>query len=197
MELIEKVRELLQQLVVPELENLRQQVGEVRLGLELTHKRLDDVTVYLADQSRRLDAFRQELSERIDATNQRIDETNQRMDALQQALSAQIEHANQRIDALRQELSARVDDANNRADGFRQELMLLVTRTREELTGRMDRLRDDLAANTHELHQRLDRMNELMAQIALAVARREDQERLERRIAELEKEMILLKEKVA
>jgi len=86
------------------------QIG-LRSDIANVNKRLDDVNMHLADQSRRIDAVREELSARIDAmreelnhrmdgidarideTNKRIDETNQRLDRLYEAIVRRDEHS--------------------------------------------------------------------------------------------------------
>ena len=59
-------------------------------------KRLEDITLHLVDQSRRID----EINRRIDATNNRIDDTNQRIDSVRDELGAMIGETNKRIDRL-------------------------------------------------------------------------------------------------
>ncbi|MGC8916643.1 MAG: hypothetical protein ACP5NF_06650 [Thermoanaerobaculum sp.] len=128
----ETIRELFQQLIVPELDGIRRQIAQLQVAVKLTNKRLDDMNAHLVDQSRR------------------IDETNTRMDDLRQELTAQMAETNKRVDDLREELTARIDGANARIDT-----------------------------------------------LTVAVVRREDQERLERRQADLEKDVQSLKQKVA
>ena len=73
---------VIKEMVLPELAVMRQEQVEIKSTLALTNKRLDDVNAHMLDQSRRLDAIREELSTRIDETNKRIDETNDRMDRM-------------------------------------------------------------------------------------------------------------------
>jgi len=80
MSMKEAVLAALKELVMPELQVLRLEQGEIKTTLVLTNKRLDDMNVHLLDQSRRIDAVREELGGRIDAVREelsgRIDETN-------------------------------------------------------------------------------------------------------------------------
>lgn len=122
---------------------MRHQLTELRTAVELTNRRLDDLNVHLADQSRRIDAIREELSLRIDETNKRVDAV------------------------------------------------------REELLGQIATLRSELTIRIDETNKRIDRLHEAVQNLALAVARREDQERLERRVQDLERELQALKQKVA
>jgi uncharacterized coiled-coil protein SlyX len=87
------ITSVLQELIVPEFEKLRQENGEIKEILKLTNKRLDDVNMQLADQSRRIDG----TNSRIDATNSRIDATSNRIDAVREELSARIDETNKAI----------------------------------------------------------------------------------------------------
>jgi len=77
---MEAVTEAIKELVLPELASLKTSVERVenRLtvvekGLSGVEKRLDDVNLHLVDQSRRIDAVREELGGRIDEVTGRID----------------------------------------------------------------------------------------------------------------------------
>ncbi len=73
MDIKEAVGSVLKELIVPELNKIKEENKEIKTTLVLTNKRLDDINLHLADQSRRIDSAREELSERIDETNKRID----------------------------------------------------------------------------------------------------------------------------
>ena len=97
MDIKEAIGNVLKELIVPELNKIKEESKEIKATLVLTNKRLDDINLHLADQSRRIDSLREELSERIDSVreelSERIDETNKRIDSLR-------ENLNQRIDRL-------------------------------------------------------------------------------------------------
>ena len=59
----------------------------------LINKRLDDINLHLADQSRRID----------------IDETNNRIYSVREELSKRINETNKRIDSVKDELTKRID----------------------------------------------------------------------------------------
>jgi methyl-accepting chemotaxis protein len=80
MEIKKAIVSALKDMVVPELTKIKDDVNNVKAVLEITNKRLDDINLQLVDHSRRIDAVREELSQRIDETNSRIDETNSRID---------------------------------------------------------------------------------------------------------------------
>ena len=87
MEVKEAIRTVLRELILPELDRMKEENRETRTILSMinqrlddVNKRLDDVNLHLTDQSRRIDALREELSHRIGETNNRIDETNNRID---------------------------------------------------------------------------------------------------------------------
>ena len=105
MDIKEAVGSVLKELIVPELNKIKEENREIKTTLVLTNKRLDDINLHLADQSRRIDSVREELSERIDETNKRIDETNNRID-----------ETNNRIDSVRDNLGGKIDETNKRID---------------------------------------------------------------------------------
>ncbi|MGQ9485536.1 MAG: hypothetical protein ACUVSA_11375, partial [Desulfosoma sp.] len=70
MDIKEAIRAAMQELIVPELDQIKRDQAETKIQIEAIHKRLDDVYIHLIDQSRRIDAIRDELSKRIDETNQ-------------------------------------------------------------------------------------------------------------------------------
>ncbi len=57
---------------MPELEMIKGENRDIKTILELTNKRLDDITAHLVDQSRRIDEMNRSLIARIDETNNRI-----------------------------------------------------------------------------------------------------------------------------
>jgi septal ring factor EnvC (AmiA/AmiB activator) len=89
MELMEALRNAIQDWVIPELDKLHLENAEIRTTLSLTNKRLDDIQQQLIDQSRR-----------IDDTNKRIDDSNTRIDRLREDLLARIDETHRRMDRL-------------------------------------------------------------------------------------------------
>ena len=98
---------VLKELIVPELNKIKEENKEIKTTLVLTNKRLDDINLHLADQSRRIDSAREELSERIDETNKRIDGTNKRIDRLYEVIVRRDEHykLDQRVADLEREVT--------------------------------------------------------------------------------------------
>jgi len=75
------IRAAIKELMLPEIEAIRKDNQEIKARLELTNKRIDDINIHLADQSRRIDetnnkidAVRDELLQKIDETNKTIDQ---------------------------------------------------------------------------------------------------------------------------
>ena len=93
MEIKDSIRTALKELILPELGRIKQESSEIKAILSQTNKRLDDVNIHLADQSRR-----------IDETNKRIDDLRadltQRMDGVREELSGQNAGINRRLDRL-------------------------------------------------------------------------------------------------
>jgi chromosome segregation ATPase len=91
MEIVESMKKVIQEMIVPELDMIRAENAEIKATLLITNKRLDDINLHLADQSRR------------------IDDTNKRIDGVKDSLSARIDDINNRIDDLKNSLNERID----------------------------------------------------------------------------------------
>jgi chromosome segregation ATPase len=106
MEIQEVIVSALKDMVVPELTKIKDDVNNVKAVLEVTNKRLDDINLQLIDHSRRIDAVREELSQRIDDTNRRIDETNDRLNRLYEVIVRRDEHStlDQKVLALEKDV---------------------------------------------------------------------------------------------
>ena len=65
MEIVDKVKKIIQELIIPELEIIKGENAEIKTILQLTNKRIDDINIHLVDQSRRIDDFRVELKDEI------------------------------------------------------------------------------------------------------------------------------------
>ena len=95
MDIKKAVGSVLKELIVPELNKIKDENKEIKTALVLTNKRLDDINLHLADQSRRIDSVREELSKRIDSVRDdlggKIDETNNRIDSVKDELTKRID----------------------------------------------------------------------------------------------------------
>jgi peptidoglycan hydrolase CwlO-like protein len=118
MEMMDALRRMLHEAVLPELGAIRAENAEIKSILQLTNKRIDDIQAQLVDQSRR-----------IDETNKRIDETNKRMDQLHSDLLRRMDETNRSI--------ARLYEVIVRRDEY--QLIL-------ERVGRLERGLEDLRA---------------------------------------------------
>jgi len=163
MEIMESIRAVIKELILPDLDRIKEESREIKSILTLTNKRLDDVNLHLADQSRRIDAVRKDLTERIDETNRRIDavredltaridETNNRINET----NKRIDETNKRIDAVGDALAARVNEINSRIDKTNEHLGHLyeVIVRREEhflLTDRVVNLEREVASIKEKL----------------------------------------------
>ena len=112
MDIKEVVGTLLKDLIVPELDKIKEENKEIKAILLLTNKRIDDINLHLADQSRR------------------IDETNKRIDNLRVELRDEMAKTNSRIDRL-YEVIVRRDEHNKldeRVAGLEREVSQLKQR---------------------------------------------------------------------
>ena len=67
------IASVIKELILPEIETLRRDNEELKARIDLTNKRLDDINLHLADQSRRIDSVRDELLGMITEINRRLD----------------------------------------------------------------------------------------------------------------------------
>ncbi len=74
MEMSEAIKKVLQEVIVPELNEIKAEYNEIKTILQFTNKRLDDINAQLIDQSRR------------------IDDTNKRIDKLYEVIVRRDEH---------------------------------------------------------------------------------------------------------
>lgn len=140
MEIADAIKKAIQELILPELDIMKADNREIKVALQLTNKRLDDISAHLIDQSRRID----ELNQRIDDTNKRIDDVNKRMDDLRVELRDEISKTNTRIDFLRAELRDEIAKTNLRLDRLYE---VIVRRDEhEKLESRVLKIEQELAA---------------------------------------------------
>ena len=154
MELIESIRAGLKELVLPELDRIREENREIKAILQLTNKRLDDISLHLADQSRRIDDTNKRIDDtnkRIDDMNKRIDDTNNRIDQVRSELSAVMEKMNARIDAIPLEFMNMYMQINTRLDSMYQrqaprEEVIVLERRVYTLERSIEKIQERLAA---------------------------------------------------
>ena len=111
MDISETVQKVLQEVVVPDLGKIKDENSKILAILDLTNKRLDDVTTHLADQSRRIDETNKRIDEVRAEFTKRFDETNKRIDDIRAELTL-------RFDEIHSDLINRLDANNARIDRF-------------------------------------------------------------------------------
>jgi len=170
MNVMDAVREAIKDLVLPDLALLRESGERVESRLTVVEKgfsgverRLDDVNLHLVDQSRRIDAVREELGGRIDAVRE---ELGGRIDQL----SGRIDQLSGRFD----QLSGRFDQLNGRID---------------ETNGRIDAVREELSGKDDQINKRLDRLYEIIVRRDEHVVLVEKVERLESDVSEIKRKL--------
>ena len=112
MEMKEAVIAAIKELIFPEIQDLKSGQREIKATLILTNKRLDDVNVHLADQSRR------------------IDETNKRLDGVRDELFREIQEINKRLDRLYEVIVRREEHQSLEARLLRLEQDMAVMKQR-------------------------------------------------------------------
>lgn len=121
--LMNVLRKLLHEEVIPEIKLIREENTQIKTTLEITNKRLDDLNAQLMDPSRRIDETNQPIVEMCTDLLARIDATNQRIDAVQSDLITRIDTNNDRLNRL-YEVIVRHDEH----DGLAQRLTRLWSR---------------------------------------------------------------------
>jgi gas vesicle protein len=157
MEIAETVKRVLQEVIVPELGRIKEENHKIVAILELTNKRLDDVNTHLADQSRRIDDLRSELSQRIDdlrsELSQRIEDVSgdlmQQIKEVRAESTQRYDELSKRIYDIHADLINRIDANNERIDRF------FLTSVSKERHDRLEKWMGHLQRDVDELKQRL------------------------------------------
>ncbi|MBI5446890.1 MAG: hypothetical protein HY900_37455 [Deltaproteobacteria bacterium] len=154
MDFTESIKRALQEMVLPELGAIQAENREIKAVLQLTNKRLDDVSSHLAD-----------LSRRLDDTNKRIDDTNKRIDELRVELT-------KRIDETRAELTQGIHETRAELTHRSDELRADLTHRSDQTNMRMDRLYEVIVRREEHdiLERRLDRLEKAVADLSARVA---------------------------
>ena len=113
MDIKDAVRAALKELIVPDLDKIREGNSEIRVRLDLTNKRLDDINLHLADQSRRIDETNKRIDSVRDELGGKIDKINARMDRLYEVIVRRDEH--RQLDRRVVSLEGDVGDLKQRA----------------------------------------------------------------------------------
>ena len=134
-DIMESIRTVFKDVILPEIDKIKEENVQIKTAVELTNKRLDDINTHLADQSRRIDAIREELS-------QRIDEINKRIDDVRGDLTKRIDETNKRVEQM-----------GNKFDNRMNQLYEVIVRRDEhsEVVIRVTRLEQDM----HEIKQKM------------------------------------------
>ena len=138
MEIADAVRKIFQDMIVPELVKIREENQKIVAILELTNKRLDDVNTHLADQSRRIDDVRSELTSEISSVRSELtlqisgtrSELMSRMEDIHSDLVNRLDANNKRIDRFFLTAATKEEQARNDARLFRLEQGLEEVRQR-------------------------------------------------------------------
>ncbi|MBI4753443.1 hypothetical protein HY793_03630 [Candidatus Desantisbacteria bacterium] len=103
MNMMENVKKVVQELILPELGIIKAENQEIKTILQFINQRVNDTNIQLVDQSRRIDELRMELKknmselrielkEEISMNTIRINEINKRMDRLYEVIVRRDEH---------------------------------------------------------------------------------------------------------
>jgi len=109
MDMKEAVVATFREYLLPELEGLKSGQARITSDIAAVNKRLDDINQHLSDQSRRIDAVREELNGNINAVRE---ELNGNINAVREELNHRMDETNKRID----ETNKRIDETNKRLD---------------------------------------------------------------------------------
>ncbi len=146
MEIKDAIRSAFKEWILPELDRIKDDNTQIKVMLESTNKRLDDINLHLVDQSRRIDAVRTEISQQI---------TDVRTELGQQITDVRTE-LGQLVRETRTDLTGRMDGINSRLDETNQ----VVGQVRHDLSMRMDRISKDMI-NQRERESLMERIQHL------------------------------------
>ncbi len=160
MDVAEKAKKIIQDIVLPELGEIKAENREIKTILELTNKRLDDISAHLVDQSRRIDEtngkmdkIHMSLIARIDETNARIDEMNGKMNEMHISLIARIDETNNKMDKIHMSLIMRIDETNNRINKLYE---VIVRRDEQEkLEIKIMKIEQDIAEMKEKIQYKI------------------------------------------
>jgi len=148
---METVADLIKEKVLPELTALKESGARMENRLSGVEKRLDDVNLHLVDQSRRIDAVREELSGRIDQTNGRIDAVREEFGGRIDEVNGRIDETNARLDSMHTDVITRIDKTNDRLNHLyevivRRDEHVVLAEKMERLESEVSEIKRKLAA---------------------------------------------------
>lgn len=100
MDIKSAIIEAMKELVVPEMDEIKSSIKEIKSIQQMTNKRIDDLNGYFLDLSRRIDQHSNEIQQVRNEVNQVKTELSERMDRLNDSLISRIDVTNDRIDRL-------------------------------------------------------------------------------------------------
>jgi DNA anti-recombination protein RmuC len=187
MEIGGAVKKALKEIIVPELDKIKADVSETKAVLGVTNKRIDDLSTNLADQSRRIDSMRDELTQRIDNVR---DELGQRIDTLDHKIDAFAEKLDQKIDKVEAKLDEKIEKVTEKVD-----------RRFDDSNKRIDFVNTTIVSVNEGFLRGIENVNNntntRLDKLFNAVVRRDDHFKLEKKFIELEKEVKEIKEKIS
>ncbi|MFH1096491.1 MAG: hypothetical protein ABH886_10905 [Candidatus Desantisbacteria bacterium] len=132
MDMIESVKKVVQELILPELGIIKAENQEIKTILQFINQRVNDTNIQLVDQSRRIDELRVELKREI--SELRV-ELKKDMFELRMELKEEIAKNTTRIDGINSRLDEtnnRIDETNNRMNRLYE---VIVRRDEHEMLG--------------------------------------------------------------
>ncbi len=157
------VREAIKELLIPELNEIKSGMHRLEGSVGEISSRVGDTNLQLVELSRRVDAVRVELGQRIDETNNRIDDTNNRIDTINANLTARMDTINAdltaRIDTINADLTARIDGQTAHIDSQTARIDVLTEQVSElrmdfaEFKGR-EKVIEDLTVRVSRLESK-------------------------------------------
>ncbi|MFH1098216.1 MAG: hypothetical protein ABH886_00970 [Candidatus Desantisbacteria bacterium] len=157
MEIMENIKKLMQEFIVPELSAINNQLIEIKATVAITNKRMDDMNAYIVDQSRRIDNLRMELRDEMVGLREELKEE---IAELKGELKEEIAKTNKRIDETRIELkdeifknTLRIDGNNMRIDSLY--IAIVRREEHEKLEIRTGRLEQDMVQTKSVIQEKM------------------------------------------
>jgi len=95
------------------------------------------------------------------------------------------------------ELEKKIESTNDRIDGLRKDLSDRIDAIREDLSSRIDATRMDLINRIDGTHIRIDGTNDKIERLYEVIVRRDEHDKLDTRVIQLENKLEELSKKVA
>jgi len=207
MEVLDAVKEALKSMILPELAQLKADIGTVKTDLAKVTGQLDVTNHRIGDLHDEQMLLRQEMTagftrvdqrfehvdQRFEHVDQRFERVDQRFDEMRRETDAKFERVDQRFDEMSQDIDAKFERVDQRFDEMRRETDAKFERVDQHFDG----MRRDFAASfdgmSHDSHAKLERIHARIDSLYLLMIKPDEFAIVRQRLDGLEREVKDLK----